>query len=148
MCLIRKSLLKNCLRVFHPVRHNVPMGRLGRAGKENEQSSEYRRMLLSKRAAALAGLGSKAQKLANSERLGEEDQAQYFLEEAVSLQLNGLEYVQLRQIQEALDRLQSGDYGICLSCEEQIPTKRLHALPWAKYCITCQERVADDSGEG
>ena len=40
---------------------------------------------------------------------------------------------------EALDRLDSGDYGICLSCEEPIPVKRLRALPWARYCIPCQE---------
>jgi len=40
--------------------------------------------------------------------------------------------MRLTQIQEALDRLQSGGYGICLCCEERIPTRRLRALPWAK----------------
>ena len=65
------------------------------------------------------------------------------MDEAVSLRLNGYEYMQLRQIQEALDRLQLGDYGICLSCEEAIPPKRLQALPWAKYCVKCQEKIGD-----
>jgi DnaK suppressor protein len=101
-------------------------------------------MLLSKKESALAGLGAKAEILSRTERTCEEDQAQHSLDEAVSLRLNGIEYTQLRQIQEALDRLQLGDYGICLACEELIPAKRLQAIPWAKYCVPCQERVADD----
>jgi DnaK suppressor protein len=112
---------------------------------ETSQSSEYRQILLNKQASALAGLGAKAYQLANTGRVCEEDQAQYSLEEAVSLRLNGLEYMQLRQIQEALDRLELGEYGVCLSCEDSIPAKRLHAVPWAKYCVRCQERIADNS---
>jgi DnaK suppressor protein len=114
---------------------------------ETRQSSEYRQILLNKRASALAGLGAKAHQLANTGRVCEEDQAQYSLEEAVSLRLNGLEYMQLRQIQEALDRLELGEYGVCLSCEDSIPVKRLHAVPWAKYCVKCQERIADNSAD-
>jgi DnaK suppressor protein len=113
------------------------------AGAQNGQSSMYRKILLDQRASALAGLGRKADSLAKVERICEEDQAQYSLEEAVSLRLNGHEYKQLRQIQEALDRLQLGEYGICLACEEAIPTKRLQALPWAKYCVPCQEKIGD-----
>jgi DnaK suppressor protein len=112
---------------------------------ETSQSSAYRQILLNKKASALAGLGAKGRQLANTGRVCEEDQAQYSLEEAVSLRLNGLEYMQLRQIQEALDRLELGEYGVCLSCEDPIPAKRLHAVPWAKYCVICQERIADNS---
>jgi DnaK suppressor protein len=115
---------------------------------ENNPSSAYRRILLDKRASALAGLGAKANQLANTGRICEEDQAQYSLEEAVSITLNGFEYMQLRQIQEALDRLQGGDFGTCLSCEQPIPAKRLQAVPWAKYCVKCQERIADESSGG
>jgi RNA polymerase-binding transcription factor len=111
----------------------------------NDQSSAYRQILLDKRASALAGLGAKANQLASTGRICEEDQAQYSLEEAVSITLNAFEYMQLRLIQEALDRLQGGEYGVCLSCEEPIPAKRLQAVPWAKYCVKCQERIADDA---
>jgi len=110
---------------------------------EDKQTSVYRLMLLGMKDEALAGLGVKAQVLTKTERVCEEDQAQYSLEEAVSLRLNGLEYSQLQQIQEALDRLQLGEFGTCFSCEERIPAKRLQALPWARYCVKCQERVAE-----
>ena len=32
-----------------------------------------------------------------------------------------------------------GSYGVCLHCEEDIKPKRLEAVPWAPYCIRCQE---------
>jgi DnaK suppressor protein len=39
-----------------------------------------------------------------------------------------------------------GSYGTCLHCEEEISPKRLDAVPWAAYCIRCQE-IADRSTE-
>ena len=45
----------------------------------------------------------------------------------------------LMQIGEALKRIDHGDFGICLDCEEPISPKRLQALPWAAYCLHCQE---------
>ncbi|HEY2845036.1 MAG TPA: TraR/DksA family transcriptional regulator [Bryobacteraceae bacterium] len=99
----------------------------------------YRQKLVEKRADVLATLGVKFDTLASMGRVAEEDQAQLTHDEFVSLHLNSIDYVQLRMVNEALDRLKSGDYGICQACEEPIPAKRLRALPWARYCITCQE---------
>ena len=45
----------------------------------------------------------------------------------------------LRQIRGALARIVEGSYGVCLHCEEDIKPKRLDAVPWTRYCITCQE---------
>ena len=101
----------------------------------------YRQMLLEKRERVMAGLGIKFDTLAKMGRVAEEDQAQMSHDEFVSLHLNSLDYVQLRLVEEALDRIDSGDYGVCLSCEENIPEKRLKALPWARYCVTCQEEI-------
>ena len=101
----------------------------------------YRKVLLEKRQNVMAGLGIKFDTLAKMGRVAEEDQAQLSHDEFISLRLNSLDYVQLKLIEEALDRIQAGDYGICLSCEEPIPAKRLQALPWARYCVTCQEEV-------
>src|SRR5579864_6074995 len=47
----------------------------------------------------------------------------------------------LRQIKRALARIADGSYGICLHCEEDISPKRINAVPWAAYCIKCQEQV-------
>ena len=56
--------------------------------------------------------------------------------------------MEIRAINEALEKMHSGSYGICESCEEQIGSKRLAARPFVKYCIECQEdmeRAEDDS---
>ena len=42
-------------------------------------------------------------------------------------------------VTEALQRIENNTYGICSECEEPISPKRLAALPWAKYCIACQD---------
>jgi DnaK suppressor protein len=107
----------------------------------------YKESLLKKREAVLSGLGTKFDTLARMGRLAEEDQAQMSQDEFVSLHLNSLDYVQLRLVEEALDRLRAGDYGICLSCEEPIPAKRLQALPWARCCVTCQDLAASDMNQ-
>ena len=47
----------------------------------------------------------------------------------------------LLEIDEALLRLDNGNYGTCLNCEETIPKARLKAVPWTRYCIDCQEQA-------
>ena len=110
--------------------------------KKNQQ----RALLLERRAEVLAGLGGKVDSVARLENLAEDDQAQISHDEFVSSRVNGLDYRQLRLVEEALDRLEAGDYGVCLSCDEPIPEKRLRALPWARYCVTCQEMVGMERG--
>ncbi len=45
----------------------------------------------------------------------------------------------LALIDEALTRVESGDYGDCVSCGEVVQEKRLEAVPWARYCLRCQD---------
>jgi len=57
----------------------------------------------------------------------------------------------LMQISDALKRIEDGEFGICLECEEPISPKRLAAVPWAAYCLHCQEmydaQETADTGE-
>lgn len=45
----------------------------------------------------------------------------------------------IRQVSEALERVDSGSYGLCLRCGEPVSAKRLTALPWVELCSDCQE---------
>ena len=56
------------------------------------------------------------------------------------LSLSGSERDLLIEIDQALDRLDEGGFGTCTHCEKKITSKRLQAVPWARYCIDCQER--------
>lgn len=53
--------------------------------------------------------------------------------------LSNSERIILQQVEDAISRLVEGGFGICQECEEPIHKKRLDAVPWARYCLNCQE---------
>lgn len=59
----------------------------------------------------------------------------------VQLAVSENESKQLTLIDEALRRIDDDEYGVCLNCEKPINPKRLAAIPWARYCIECQQLV-------
>src|SRR5260370_42029024 len=52
----------------------------------------------------------------------------------------------LRNVRAALRRIDEGEFGACVHCEEEISPKRVAAVPWTPYCIQCQE-AADKAQE-
>lgn len=46
----------------------------------------------------------------------------------------------LQLVNEALERVKNGGYGLCVACHEEVQQKRLDAVPWARHCIECQEK--------
>lgn len=56
----------------------------------------------------------------------------------------------LRNVRAALRRIDEGEFGTCVHCEEEISPKRIAAVPWTPYCIACQEaadRAQEDGSE-
>ncbi len=51
----------------------------------------------------------------------------------------------LKLVRESLDRLRSGNFGVCVSCNQDIGEKRLEAVPTAIYCLECQEEFERES---
>lgn len=49
------------------------------------------------------------------------------------------EFNHLRDARAALRRIEEGGFGTCQKCDEEIHPKRLAAVPWATFCIRCQE---------
>ncbi len=47
----------------------------------------------------------------------------------------------LQMVEGALVRITEGVYGECVSCGNEINAKRLEAVPWARHCIACQEKL-------
>jgi DnaK suppressor protein len=47
----------------------------------------------------------------------------------------------LQEVRDALERLREGHYGMCSQCGGTIGSKRLAAVPWAAYCVSCQEEA-------
>ena len=47
----------------------------------------------------------------------------------------------LADIEEALVRIEAGEFGVCEMCEKEIPIKRLEVFPAARCCVQCQEQI-------
>ena len=50
----------------------------------------------------------------------------------------------IQAIDDALERLDQGGYGLCEGCSKPIPKARLDALPHARFCLNCQEAADSD----
>ena len=46
----------------------------------------------------------------------------------------------LQLVDEALQRIKDNKFGTCVVCEDELQQKRLEAVPWARHCVTCQEK--------
>lgn len=108
---------------------------------------QFRQLLLTRRQELSGNLeDTKFDTLARMGRVAEDDQAQISHEEFISLQRNSMDYQALRQVNAAIERINTGEYGVCANCDEPISEKRLKAIPWAKYCVVCQDRVQAHGG--
>jgi DnaK suppressor protein len=69
------------------------------------------------------------------------DEVQHAAERELAIRNLDRESNLLRSVRLALRRLDDGSFGNCLHCEEEISPKRLNAVPWAAFCIQCQEQA-------
>jgi DnaK suppressor protein len=68
------------------------------------------------------------------------DQATVHEVQEMALQESNLAWQTLRQVRDALQRIEDGAYGKCVDCGRPIEPARLKAVPWAPYCIEDQAR--------
>src|SRR5579884_4051659 len=76
------------------------------------------------------------------------DEVQHAAERELAIRNLDRESNLLRNVRSALRRIEEGSFGTCLHCDEEISPKRLAAVPWAPYCIQCQEEADRLQAEG
>lgn len=67
-------------------------------------------------------------------------------QDEISSQLAEVESRELANIENALERMKAGKYGLCEVCNGKIPMARLNALPYATMCIECQRELERSGG--
>jgi DnaK suppressor protein len=116
-----------------------------------KEMNHFRRLLESRRNELLSNTADREE--IRIEHAAEEfDRLQQQLNREVAIRNLDRESTLLKQVQSALARLDDESFGVCLRCDEEIPEKRLRAVPWAAYCVPCQEivdrqRAAGASGD-
>ena len=99
---------------------------------------KYKAMLLARQAELSKGLHNR-EDIAIQKSPDALDEVQLAGERELAIRNLDRESNLLRNVRAALARVADGTYGTCLHCEEDIKPKRLEAVPWAPYCIRCQE---------
>jgi DnaK suppressor protein len=110
-----------------------------------EKLDEMKAMLLRMKEDTLKEI-SKAMKSGTDSQTGEPsgdiyDQASSERDRELGLLLGDREREKLRNIDEALLKIDEGEYGICEECEEEIPIGRLRVMPFARYCVKCKADI-------
>lgn len=107
-----------------------------------QQVERFKKVLLEKREQLVQDVESVRSR--SAEDTEEEDKD--YIDVAVSsytkeflLTLSDLERKQLVAVEQAIEAVEQGTYGTCDECGEEIEEKRLKALPWATFCLRCQE---------
>jgi DnaK suppressor protein len=100
--------------------------------------NKYKRMLEAKQAELSAGLRNRDD-IAIEKTPDAIDEGVFAGERELAISNLDRESTILREIQAALSRLADGSYGTCLRCDAGIKPERLNAVPWARYCVACQE---------
>jgi DnaK suppressor protein len=107
-----------------------------------KETEKFRRLLEEKK----TSLSSDLAKTRSAEEETTEESTQDIADKAVSsytreflYSLTDGERSTLLQIDDAIGRIDDGTYGMCIHCGQSMAEKRLTAVPWAPYCVDCQE---------
>jgi DnaK suppressor protein len=104
----------------------------------NTERNKFRKALEA-RLAAIGDGGANREALAIDTSPDEMDRIQHATERDYAVSSLERDASRLRELRAAILRVDAGTFGICVGCEERISPKRLAAIPWASFCIVCQE---------
>ena len=102
---------------------------------------EIKENLLTERAALINKLKSNDLSVDDAETPDPVDLAVRNYSKNVMLAVSENESRQIVLIDESLRRIEDEEYGQCQNCEKDSNPKRLVAIPWARYCLDCQQLV-------
>jgi DnaK suppressor protein len=123
---------------LRPVKTLIPKEKIGAARKT---------LLDMKKKLHLEGLGkSLPEDLARSFDIGDEgDRADHERTNEVSILISARDKEKLLAVEEALEKIKEGTYGVCEDCGDEIGSGRLEAMPLAKLCVACQSRLEKET---
>ena len=123
-----------------PPRRRVP--KPASIAPRRKERAHFRELLLKKRQDLMRAYAiSKGDSQAELDN-GTEDYVDYAVNSYAReflLSLTELDRKHLLLVEEALNRIDRGEYGYCQQCGEDVAVKRLEAQPWARHCLRCQE---------
>lgn len=107
-----------------------------------KELDKFKDILTEKREDLLHVVKSKKEHDLTDVEIGDEiDSASQNAEKEMLFEVTDNEKIILDSIEGALRRIEKGVYGMCENCRLKISDARLKAIPWVRYCITCQSKA-------
>jgi DnaK suppressor protein len=110
---------------------------------EKVQIARFQEILSKKREELRRGLSKEERHEAHDFGRDEGDRANFSQSKEMTFRQKAQERGLLTLVEGALSRIDNGTFGECMSCGQEISSKRLNAVPWSRYCITCQELISE-----
>lgn len=110
---------------------------------DKSQIARFKDILTKKRDELRRGLNKEEPQDAHDFGRDEGDRANFSQSKEMAFRQKAQDRGLLLQVESALSRIESGTFGECVNCEQEINVNRLNAVPWSRYCITCQELIAE-----
>src|SRR5579872_4270326 len=138
----RQSSWHSPLTAFDWHRRCIPSGVMQNNLSPTDLNA-FRSILISERRKLSTGSNDGLGALAASGAVSLDDQPTLLHEQFVAIHARSIDRQRLRQIDAALERIHAGDFGVCQECTAVITRRRLEAIPWAPYCVRCQEQLVE-----
>jgi DnaK suppressor protein len=110
---------------------------------DKSQIARFREILTKKRDELRRSMNKEESQDAHDFGRDEGDRANFSQSKEMAFRQKAQDRGLLVQVEAALGRIESGTFGECMNCEQEISLNRLNAVPWSRYCITCQELIAE-----
>lgn len=112
---------------------------------EKAKIAKFEELLNKKREELRRSLSRTQEAHAEAQDFGrdEGDRATASLSKEMTFRQKAQERGLLQLVEAAIGRINSGTFGECLHCGQDISINRLTAVPWSRYCITCQELIVE-----
>lgn len=134
-----RKKVRSMVKAVKPVKEPTPA-----LSKEEKEKDAIRKTLLDMREKLLSGISESPipEALVTQTDIGDlVDQAGDERERELSLLLSGRDKEKLLAINEALEKLREGAYGVCEECGDKIGSGRLKVMPLARFCVSCQAKL-------
>lgn len=108
---------------------------------KQEKVEKTRKDLLTLRDEIIKVIRGQEKESLSREAVDEIDEATALTEDMMGAAVSSNYRENLKKVDEALKRIENGEYGMCENCGAEIPPARLKVLPFTLYCTQCQEEL-------
>lgn len=109
---------------------------------KKKELKEFKKLLLDEKQRRIRTATDTIQneiELSKDDMADEADLASVLIDQSLNLRLRGRERTLIEKIDSALERIESGEFGVCVVCDDDINPERLRLRPVTTMCIACKE---------